>query len=146
MSTTTYRAVKVQLHTPVEGQSYKSVSWQWRVETSPLGAYLTDEDGKPLEFDTKAAAEVAAFDADPHAWTDENGMRYRCKRCHEPMLSILPTELTSGVCRCGGLIEADPRNFADIDPALYGLPQDSEIGAPAGWDVAEPGPEQEVRP
>lgn len=42
---------------------------------------------------------------------------------------------------------------ADIDPALYGLPQDSEIGPSRkepdaageivpGWDVVEPGPEQ----
>lgn len=62
MSTTTYRAVKVQLHTPVEGQSYKSVSWHWRVEITP-GAYLKGEDGKPLEFDTCEAAELVTRQA-----------------------------------------------------------------------------------
>lgn len=68
------------------------------------------------EFHDEVADQVASFRADPSGWTDKDGMRYRCNRCRKPMLSLLPAYSTSGACECGGLIEADPRNFAATDP------------------------------
>ena len=44
---------------------------------------------------------------------DVDGFRFRCNRCARPMVAISAGAwgCSNGACECGGLIEADPRNF-----------------------------------
>jgi hypothetical protein len=49
----------------------------------------------------------------------ETLMRYRCNRCRRPLRALTCGEDggACGACECGGLIEADPQNFAILSKA-----------------------------
>ena len=82
-NTDTYRVVRVQVHTPVVGQTFKAISWVWRVETSPLGPFLADDDGKPLDFASREEAQEAA--SGPRGWgVAEPGPEQLRARCFTP--------------------------------------------------------------
>jgi endonuclease YncB( thermonuclease family) len=63
-------------------------------------------------------------------------MRYRCNRCHRAMRALTCGEDggACGACACGGLIEADPQNFAILAAAGY-------RHTPGPWKVEEWGPD-----
>ena len=78
-----------------------------------LAKFLRDEGGLRL-----APKSIGGFPAEPDPGSPEKAgkYRFRCNRCHRPMRALTCGEDggACGACECGGLIEADPRNFIAV--------------------------------